>query len=380
MKDNIRKRKDGRYEARIVIRGERISLYGKTLTEVQAKIKKKKWEVEHQKDIARSDKLGDSMERWLKTIKRASNIKPSSYDRIESTFREHIQTSELAKKRIDRIEHNDIQKLLNSKLKPTNERKNGYSYSTIKKIYDLLREFFRYQVDCDNLMKDPMRLVKMPNVEKSNKNIEFFTPEEMRRIIEVAESIDEEGNRNYRYGEAIVLLMLSGLRNGELRALTIDSVDFENKMLHVDKTVSRAVDEKTGKYVNMVHSPKTQNSVRDIPLTSRAEKAVKELINTTYNKRTGYLITTQKGNILTHALLQRAYDRILKKAGLQHKGLHSTRHTFGTIMVKKAEGEGQIKEASELLGHSRTSTTYDYYVGTSTAEKVRLMKTLDNVV
>lgn len=374
MADNIRKRKDGRYEARIVVKGERISLYGKTLTEVQAKIKKKKWEVEHQKEIARSDKLGASMERWLKTIKRASNIKPSTYDRVESTFKEHILTSDLSRKRIDAIDPSDIQSLLN------NKRKKGYSYSSIKKIYDLFSEFFRYQVDCDNLMKNPMRLVKMPNVENNSKSIEFFTPEEMRLIIETAESLDEEGNKNYRYGEAIVLLLLSGMRNGELRALTIDSVDFDNKMLHVDKTVSRAVDEKTGKYVNMVHTPKTKNSERDIPLTDRAEKAVRELIKTTYNKNTGYLITTQKGNILTHALLQRAFDRILKKAGLQHRGLHSTRHTFGTIMVKNAEGEGQIKEASELLGHSRTATTYDYYVGTSIAEKVSLMKTLDNIV
>lgn len=370
----IWERKDGRFEARITVKGERISIYGKTRTEVQAKVKKKIWEVEHQKAIARSDKLGDSMERWLTTIKRASNIKPSSYDRIESTFREHILTSDISKKRIDAIESSDIQNLLNSK------KLKGYSYSTIKKIYDLCREFFRYQVNVDNLMKDPMRMVEMPDVEHKQKNIEFFTPEEMRRIIEVAELLDEEGNKKYRYGEAIVLLLLSGMRNGELRALTIDSVDLDNKMLHVEKTVARAVDEKTGKRVNMVYSPKTKKSVRDIPLTSRAEKAVRELIDTTYNKRTGYLITTKNGNILTHALLQRAYDRILKKAGLEHKGLHSTRHTFGTIMVKNAEGEGQIKEASELLGHSRTSTTYDYYVGTSIAEKVRLMGTLDNIV
>ena len=49
-------------------------------------------------------------------------------------------------------------------------------------------------------------------------------------------------------------------------------------------------------------------------------------------------------------------------------------------MVKNAEGNGQIKEASELLGHSRTSTTYDYYVGTTMDEKVQLMNSLDDLV
>lgn len=370
----IWKRKDGRYEARVMIKGERISVYGKNPSDVRAKITRKQWEAEHYKEIARSDRLRDSMEKWLKTVKRSGDLKASSYDRVESTFREHIQTSEMARKRLDAVEPADIQALLNLK------SRKGYSYSSIKKIYDLFREFFRYHVDCDIIMKDPMRMVKMPRVQNRQRNIEFFTADEVRRIIEVAESLDKKGKRNYRYGEAIILLLLSGMRNGELRALTIKSVDLDNKLLHVNKTVSRAIDERSGKYTYMIQTPKTINAVRDIPLTGRAEQAVRVLLKTTSNRRTGYLITTKKGNIVSHAMLQRSFDRILKKAGLEHKGLHATRHTFGTIMVKNAEGNGQIKEASELLGHSRISTTYDYYVGTTMDEKIELLNSLEELV
>lgn len=374
MSVNIRKRKDGRFEARITLRGERISIYGKTAPEVNAKIIKVKWDAEHHKVLARSDRLRDSMERWIKTVKRSSDLKASSYDRIESTFREHILKSDMARKRLDAIEPMDIQNLLNLK------SRKGYSYSSIKKIYDLFREFFRYHADRDNIMKDPMRFVKMPRVQNRKRNIEFFTTDEVRRIIAVAESLNKNGKKKYRYGEAIILLLLSGMRNGELRALTVSSIDLDNKLIHINKTVSRAIDEKSGNYVHMVQTPKTYNAVRDIPMTGRAEQAVRELMKTTYNRRTGYLITTEKGNIVSHSLLQRSFDRILKKAGLEHKGLHATRHTFGTIMVKNAEGNGQIKEASELLGHSRTSTTYDYYVGTTMDEKVQLMNSLDDLV
>lgn len=370
----IRERNDGRFEARITINGERISTYGRSRTEVLAKAKKKKWEVENHGLNKRSDKLCDSMQLWLENVKRISGIKPSSYDRTESIFREHILNSSIAKKRIESIESLDIQIILNSK------RDDGYSRSTIKKIYGLFREYFRYQVATDSIVKDPMRLVGMPAIEESDADIEFFTKDEMSAIISAAESVDVNGNRCYRYGEAIILLLLTGLRNGELRALTIDSVDLDNNTIQVNRTISRAIDEKTGKRVNMIQMPKTKNAIRTIPLSNRAVEAVRNLIDTTYDEHSGYLITTENGNILSHTLLQRAYDRILKKAGLEHKGLHSTRHTFGTLMVKKAEAEGQIKEASELLGHSRVSTTYDYYVGTSIAEKVNLIHTLDAIV
>lgn len=61
-------------------------------------------------------------------------------------------------------------------------------------------------------------------------------------------------------------------------------------------------------------------------------------------------------------------------------GLHSTRHTFATIMLKDAEDKGQIKEVSELLGHSQVSTTYEYYIKASDEDKRKLIEQLDNLV
>ena len=61
-------------------------------------------------------------------------------------------------------------------------------------------------------------------------------------------------------------------------------------------------------------------------------------------------------------------------------GLHSTRHTFTTVVLKDAEDKGQIKEVSELLGHSQVSTTYEYYIKASDDDKRNLVNQLNTLV
>ncbi len=60
--------------------------------------------------------------------------------------------------------------------------------------------------------------------------------------------------------------------------------------------------------------------------------------------------------------------------------LHSTRHTFATVVLKDAEDKGQIKEVSELLGHSQVSTTYEYYIKASDDDKRNLVNQLNTLV
>lgn len=70
----------------------------------------------------------------------------------------------------------------------------------------------------------------------------------------------------------------------------------------------------------------------------------------------------------------------IEKAGIEHMGLHSTRHSFATAVLKDAEDKGQIKEVSELLGHSQVSTTYEYYIKASDEDKRVLINQLGKLV
>lgn len=364
------------FEGRITIDGKQKSIYGKSITEVKNKIIELRKEISKGNGIAQNIKLNVAMQSYLEDIKK-SKIKSTSYDRIENTFKYHIKNESIGRRQIGTITAQDIQKLLTQKC---NE---GLSASSIKKIYNLFGEFFRYAVATGEVPRNPMELVTMPHnskIQHHAKEMEVLTADEMKRVISVAESTDVNQNPNYRYGEAIVLLFLTGIRSGELRGIKKEDIDFNRCVLHIHRNVTYAKDRENGGIQYHIGDTKTKNSNREIPLNARAILSLKRLLATTYNPENGYLLCTSNGCIVTHSHLHRCYAGMLKKAGLPHMGLHSTRHTFATVVLKNAEDKGQIKEVSELLGHSQVSTTYEYYIKTSNEDKRNLIGQLDSLI
>ena len=373
---NIIHRQDGRYEARITVAGKRYSRYGRNVTEVKRKIKQLQDEFEKGDVIAQNVRLNVALESYLEDIKRCK-VKSTTYDRVESTFKYHIKDEVLGRMQVGTITSRDVQRLLLEKCE------NGMSASSIKKIYNLLGEFFRYATATKVIGSNPMVLVEMPHSSKikhQEKEMEVLTSDELKRIIEVAEQVDENGSPVYKYGEAIVLLLLTGMRSGELRGLNIADIDLEKQTMYIRHNATYSKDRKNGGIIHSVGDVKTRTSNRSIPLNARAVMAINRLLETICNHDTGYLVCTTTGKIVTHSNLQRCYNLILKKAGVEHMGLHSTRHSFATIVLKDAEDKGQIKEVSELLGHSKVSTTYQYYIKTSDVEKRKLINQLDALV
>lgn len=374
MKKQLTKRKDGRYEAKVTIDGIRRSVYGRTKAEAHRNVEKLVQEVEQGKIISPTTSLHIAMERYLKEVK-MKKVRPITYDKVESIFINQIASHKISRKSFAKITVEELQRLLD-------ELSERYSRSTVKKVYDLLGEFYRYQIDTRKIDFNPMRIVRMPHPSnfKENKVMEVLTVEEFKRVLNVAAEKNEDGSQRFRYGEVIVLMLLTGLRSGEVRGIKLSDIDMDKGILHVKRSITYSKDRENGGIVYSADWTKTSSSKRDIPLNDRAMKAIRILAKTTYNPETDFLICTNAGKWLTHMMLQRTYDRVLKAAGLNHMGMHSTRHSFATIILKDAEDKGQIKEVSELLGHSRVSTTYDYYIGTSNEDKRSLVSSLDLLI
>lgn len=372
---NIRQ-KGNSYEARIMIGGKRYSVCAKTVTEVKKKVQALQKEVENGNVIARNIRLNIAMKSYLYDIKQFK-VKGTTFDRVESIFLNHIQDENIGRLFIGTITPQDIQKLLADKCKE------GLSLSSIKKIYNLLGEFFRYATVTKAISNNPMTIVEMPhssNFKHQPKEMEVLMLDEMREVISVAERTDEEDNPVYRYGEGIILLFNTGIRSGELRGLHIDAINLEKRELYIYRNATYSKDRVHGGIQHEIGEVKTRMSRRVVPLNDRAVLSVQRLLKTTYNPETGYLLCTSTGKIVTHSNLQKCYTTILKKAGIRHMGLHSTRHTFATILLKEAESKGQIKEVSEMLGHADTSITYKFYIKTSNEDKKNLINQLNTLV
>ncbi len=170
-----------------------------------------------------------------------------------------------------------------------------------------------------------------------------------------------ENKRYYSYG--VLLSMNTGLRIGELLALKWSDIDFKNKIMSVKTTTC---DISFGnKMYHIEDTPKSESSLREIPLTQQIIYLLKGL-KEYQNHNSKYVISRSTGKQIKTRAYQDSFERLLKRLNIRHYGFHSLRHTFATRCYKLGM---DIKTLSELLGHSSPAITLKIYVHTDIETK-----------
>lgn len=375
---SIYKTKDGRWIAQIVIgKTENGTLkYKRFSSDKQYVVLEKMREFEQgftrTKDANKSY-LSDFLDGYIFNVKK-NVLKPSSFDR-------DVRTSNLIKRYIgdyliEQLTAPFIQSDLINKLK-----EDGYSYSTIHKVYVLLNECLQYAVDTDKLIKNPCKLVKQPPKKMfERKEIRWLSEEEIDIFKKQATLKYKTGRERYIYGLPISLIIYTGLRCGELAALKWSDIDFENKKIYVKKNIVTVYDYKTPnkkiRKVDLQASTKTSEG-RIIPLIKNAETILNN-IKTRYKtiNRDDFIINNSNKMIAVD-ILSDAYTNIATAAGIEKPlGIHTLRHTFASLLIKKGV---DIKIVSEILGHKDVAFTYNTYVHILEEQKEQAMKLLDEI-
>ena len=361
---------------------KRKSFSGTTKQEVNKKITD--YIADFNKEIIESDEsrktLRESMKKWLEVFKFPS-VERTTYDRCECTAKHQIYPI-LGDKIIADITAVDIKNLLNQKM---NE---GYAYTTAKKVYVILNEYFRYLNQQEIIIRNPMN--SAPMIKKSNffaaqekenlpeyDTITVFTPEEIEQFKAEAFRCWGNGKRIYQQSAAYILMLNTGLRTGELLGLLNSDIDLENRVMHLQRGVKEitkrdGVEAEHGREVK-VGKLKSTASRRDIPLNSTAIAMIEELRTESYHGENSPLVADENGNYTRPVNFRKRYYRILRAAGIEQKGLHSLRHTFATNLVNgQKQSDGSIKsltprQVADLLGHSTSQITEMYYVKKDTA-------------
>ena len=324
--------------------------------------------------------LEESMGNWLRVFK-FPTIERGSYDRLECTAKHQVYPL-LGNKIVGDVTSADIQKLLNHWM---NE---GYAYTTVKKVYNLLTDYFRYLTQQELIQKNPMTAA--PMIKKANflaaqgkenrptfETVTTFTSEEIARFKAESSRTWNNGERVYQQAAAYTLMFNTGLRTGEVLGLLNSDVDLDNRVLHLQrgvKEVSRrdGVEFTSGREVK-VGKLKSASSKRDVPLNQAAVDAILDLRAERYFGEDAPLIPDEHGDFTRPVNFRRRYYRILEAAGIEWKGLHSIRHTFATNLVNGIkQPDGSIKsltprQVADLLGHSTSEITELYYVRKDTA-------------
>jgi len=170
----------------------------------------------------------------------------------------------------------------------------------------------------------------------------------------------EYAKDSYLYN-LFAILLRTGLRNGEIRALKYSDIDRKNNVMHIRHTM------KTITGVGMVEdTPKTKTSIRDIPLTPDIIKYIEAQRHFWGFKVTninGYLFCDEKGNPLKEDTIKYEIRQVIKKIRRDGKEFpditpHVFRHTFATRAIEEGMPPQVLKT---IMGHSSLAITMDLY-------------------
>ena len=240
------------------------------------------------------------------------------------------------------------------------------SLQKTKTLKNYCQKVFDYGIQMELMKNNPMERVHVPKYTKKKAAIDFYEKEELKLFLDAAKSEDD-----IQWYVIFRVLAFTGMRKGECLALQWKNVNFENKTITIDKTLTRGKDNtliiqdtKTGAGLRTI-------SVDDITLSILKDWRSKQLrdflklgINT--NKPNQYVFTNWSNEFLQLTKVMAVMDRISKKADLKRITVHQLRHTHCSLLF---EAGADIKEVQERLGHSSYEITLNIY--THVTEKAK---------
>lgn len=215
---------------------------------------------------------------------------------------------------------------------------NEFEESFLKTIHNQLSAIFNFAVRHYDLSKNPAAIVgNMGTAERIE--MKFWTLEQYQKFREV---MQEEP----RYYYCFEVLYWGGLREGEMLALTAKDIDFNKKTISITKTYMRLGGE------DLVTSPKTPQSIRDVTIPDFLCDELKEYIGLLYDLDSeGRLFEMSKSQ------LTRALRRGAQKAGVPIIRIHDLRHSAASLLIHMGYAPLAI---AKRLGHSSIDITYRY--------------------
>lgn len=375
-------RKDGRYEGRVSIEGKRKSFYGKTKVEVKDKAKEFLKKVENGYKEPEKITLNEYIVYWLKTYK-LNKIEPTSYSRLCSVYVNQIKDT-IGSNMIGKITTKNIQELIDEYANPSNVKVKPLAMSGLKKIMELLRPCLNMAIREEVITKNPCEYVILPKQSciKVTTKEQFSLSDEEIEQLKNSSLKRNKTNGEYKSRDALVLLLILnlGLRVGEALALEWEDIDFDKRIIYINKTVQsniRDYDFESGKkkvYSRIKDSTKTSAGVRTLYLGDTTLAYINELKR--YDERKGirskYVACTTVGTLNTARNLQRSLDKVLSRTNIDKKvSLHTLRHTFGSYLIRNGVG---IEVISKLMGHANNSVTYNKYIHSIKEEEAKAMK------
>ena len=346
---SVYQRSDGRWCAACQVNGRRKYIYGKTQSEVLAKLR------DVQAAIANDTysepnrmTVGDWLTFWLEEIAPVG-LRPSTLNTnriiIEKTLLPALGDVKLQDKRLD----DHIQSFINAR------SRQGIAPATIRRETAVLTGALNAALDRQYINRMP----KLVFPKQEQKEIEFLTREELPRLLSALP--------NTTQGRALRFILGTGLRAEELCGLRWQDIDRQG--IHITQTLQLIQGER------VAQPPKSKSSRRTVPLNDSLRTLLEEQRRAQRLERLAagsawqageYVFAMATGAPADRCNLARVLRASLRQAGLKPRGVHALRHTFATLWVQSGQ---DIRTLSEIIGHSNVAFTMQRYVHSDSTTK-----------
>ena len=365
----IYQRKDGRYEARALINGIKIQLYNFNLKELKAEFEKRKEEAKQGVDKKLTNiTLDEWFEEWFTRYK-VPKIKETSIIPMKTKYRANFGRL-IGSMKVAEIRNMDIQDVINTM------QREGRATSSMRDALGRVRECLESAKNNRIISENPCFDITVPweNVTKERR---FLSQEEQNRFLQQVE--------NNWYKEMFYIMFLTGMRIGEVGGLKWEDVDFKNKCININRSLSCQYE--SGVKTVRLTAPKTHNSYRKIPFMGEAEemflsqKKKQDKIKKELGKRyrsdgefSDLVFVTSMGSPVFRHHAEKEVKKVVKAINEQEafdsvreqrephyfEDLypHAIRHTFCSRCFQLNMNP---KVVQKLMGHQHYSTTIDIY-------------------
>lgn len=248
-------------------------------------------------------------------------------------------------------------------------KKKNLSHANSKKIYIIMQSLFTRAVEQGFIKETPCRNVILPKDKEQKEKKPFLNEVQAKTLLDMVKDYSP-------FNIIIKLLLYTGMRSGEALGLRWQDIDFENKVIRIEHTLTDVA----GKH--WLTTPKTANSKRIIGMSEvlsnillehkeKQEEQVKKLGKMfTYPEM---IFTSATGNYLDRSGLNQKFRRFVKDTDFDFLTLHGLRHCNATLLINNGI---DIKLVSEHLGHSDINVTANVYADVLMSSKVKMAEAI----
>lgn len=353
MPQKYKKRKDGRYQASIVVgikpngKPNRKYVYARSFNELELKLAEQK--VMHSKGLTLKEEgltfkeMGDL---WFNLAKESKAY--NTVETMKRILKLHIYPT-LGHLKLKNIKAYHIQDLINTK------QKEGLT-DTVRKMLNYINSILDMAVANDFILK---------NVSSSTKR-EHFKNAEKHPLNKFEREVIEEVAKNHKHGDMIMTFLYTGIRREELVALLKTDVNLNENKLSISKAIAFEHNQA------VLKSTKNGDS-RTIPILNKIHHILERRCN---ESNSIYLFPMYNGKMMSETSFREAMNSFRKACNeyidnlnkkienedSKHKYLHFTAHTFRHTFCTFLYYAGiQLKEAQDIMGHRSSNVTLDIY-------------------